>query len=157
MNTCQAILRSVALIGLVCGLSALPTAVAADANPPVPAIIQDGFKSWAAKNDASYAFDVWRKGGLLETDAKPAQLARYFGQMDHVVGNYKSFEAIDSKPVGRSSRIVYVAINFQNAAVYGRFLMYRTDKDWVVQNMDFSPKPEAIMPWLAFTGEDYSQ
>jgi hypothetical protein len=48
-------------------------------------------------------------------------------------------------------------VNFEQAAVYGRFLLYRADKGWVVQNMDFSPKPEAIMPWLAFEGGTYGE
>lgn len=157
MNTLPKIIRSRLVLSLACVLFALPRAIAADAGGPIPAVIQAGFKYWAAKNDASYAFDIWKKGGLLDTDAKPAELARYFGRIDHTVGNYKSFETIQSKPIGDSSRIIYLSINFEHAAVYGRFLVYRTDKDWVVQNMDFSPKPEAIMPWLAFTGENYEQ
>src|SRR5580700_5480598 len=137
------------LIALVC--FALPVSVAAADNTPIPSIIQNGFKSWAAR-DASYAFDVWKKGGLLETDVKPAQLARYFGQVDNIVGKYKSYETVETKTISASSRIIYLSINFEQAAVYARFLVYQKDSGWVIQNMDFSPKPEAIMPWLAFAG-----
>ncbi len=68
-----------------------------------------------------------------------------------------TFEQIDTKPIGARSRIVYLSIHFQRAAIYARFLVYRTDKDWVVENMDFRPKPETIMPWLAFSGVDYAE
>jgi len=148
--------RACLLITFACGCFAFTASNAAAADTSIPGIIQDGFKSWAAK-DASYAFDVWKKGGLLETDAKPAQLARYFGQMDRLLGNYKSYEPIQSKPITESSRIIYLSVNFERAAAYARFLVYRTDKGWVIQNMDFSAKPEAIMPWLAFAGEDSGQ
>lgn len=141
---------------LSAGLLAPPATNAADANQKIPGIIQDGFKSWAGR-DASYAMDVWKKGGLLENDSKPAALARYFNQMDRALGKYKSYDAIDSKPVSQSSKIIYLSVNFEQAAVYARFLVYRTDNGWVVQNMDFSAKPEAIMPWLAFAGENYGQ
>jgi hypothetical protein len=144
------------LFALNAFLLAAPLSVSAAPDLSVPSIIKDGFKIWPAK-DASYAIDIWKKGGLLENDNKPNILARYFGQMDHTLGHYLSYEAIDSKPVGQSSKILYVAINFDQAAVYGRFLLYRTGSGWVVQNMDFSAKPEAIMPWLSFAGENYGQ
>jgi hypothetical protein len=43
----------------------------------------------------------------------------------------------------------YLSINFERGAVFGRFVFYQTGKEWVVQDMDFSVKPETIMPWLA--------
>lgn len=150
------VIKSFVLLTLAFILFALPMAASATPDLSVPAIIKDGFRIWPGK-DASYALDIWKKGGLLDNDSKPAQLSRYFSQMDHTFGNYRSFDAIDSKPVSQSSKIVYVAINFQNAVVYARFLVYRADNGWVVQNMDFSPKPEAVMPWLAFSGENYGQ
>lgn len=153
MNITRGTLRLGLLFTLVVGGLALPAANADGADTTVPAIIQDGFKIWAAK-DASYAFDVWKKGGLLETDAKPAKLARYFGQMDRLLGNYRSYEIVQSKSISGSSRIIYLSINFEHAAAYGRFHVYQTDKGWVVQNMDFSTRPEAVMPWLAFAAED---
>jgi hypothetical protein len=156
MKVTQTIVCFILGAGLACGLFALPTAGAADADTRIPAIIEEGFKVWAAK-DASYAFDVWKKGGLLESDAKPATLARYFARMDHTIGNYKSYETIQSKTISQSSKIVYLSVNFEQAAIYGRFLVYHGANGWVIQNMDFSPKPEAIMPWLSFAGEDYTQ
>jgi hypothetical protein len=140
-----------------CCLLPLHRARAADDAVSVPAIIQDGFQVWTKKQNASYVFDVWKKGGLLEDNSKPESLSSYFARADRTVGNYKSFEVVDGKTISPSSKIVYLAINFERAAIYGRFLLYRTDKDWVIQNMDFSVRPEAVMQWLAFTGENYSQ
>ncbi len=129
-----------------------PSAAFGDADTSIPPIIQDGFKAWTDKGFAYNALDLWKKGGLLDTDPKTMQLARYFSSLDHTIGKFKSFERIDSTTVGQSSRILYLAINFEHGAVYARFLLYHTDKDWVVQNMDFNSKPEALMPWLAFNG-----
>jgi len=155
MNIAKSMLRSALLIG-VAGFFTLPLAVASDPPAQIPAIVQKGFALWAEKNAASWAFDAWKIGGLLEGDSKPATLSAYFGRLDQTIGNYKSYEAIDVKPVGRASEILYASIQFEHAAIYGRFLLYRTDKNWVIQNMDFSAKPEAIMPWLAFNGENYA-
>lgn len=138
-----------------CLLFILP-ATAADSNVPTPQIVQDGFNIWAKKG-ASYAFDTWKVGGVLENDNKPSVLSNYFFRMDRTIGNLKSFEIIQSKRVSQNSQILYLSLNFEKAAIYGRFLLYRTEKGWVVQNMDFSPKPEALMPWLAFAGETYNE
>ena len=155
MNASTSLRRFAALFAFLCLVFA-PLTRAADTDTPLPAIIGIGFKLWAAK-DVSYAFDAWKTGGLLENDNKSGRLASYFNRMDRTLGNFKGYDIVDSKRVSANSRTVYVAINFEHAAVFGRFLVYRADKDWVVQDMDFSPKPEAVMPWLAFAGQDYSQ
>jgi hypothetical protein len=126
------------------------------ASPRVLSILQEGFNVWTKKGP-SYAFDVWKTGGMLEDDGKPAVLSQYFSRMDRTIGNYKSFEVIEAKRINQTSQIIYLSVNFEHAAIYGRFLLYRTDKNWVVQNLDFSPKPEALMPWLAFAGGTYNE
>ncbi len=146
------------LVAVVAGCCMLPLSQAgtSDSNAQVPSLIRDGFSLWAKKG-VSYAFDAWKIGGLMEDDSKPAALAKYFGRMDRAVGNFKSYEVIETKCINSTSQIIYLSLNFERAAVYGRFLLYRTDKDWVVQNMDFSTKPEAVMPWLAFAGSNYGE
>jgi len=142
---------------IICISSLLILPAMADTVDPLPTVVEQGFQSWAKKLNATYAIDIWKKGGLLEDDRKPTQLANYFSRLDRTLGNYKSYEVVNSKPVGKDSEIFYCTINFERSAVYGRFLAYRTTRGWVVQNMDFSTKPEAIMPWLAFSDVNYSE
>lgn len=89
----------------------------------------------------------------MEGSNKAATQAGYFRNLSQTLGTYRSHEIIQSKGVSRASQVTYLSINFERGVVYGRFLFYQTEKDWVVQNMDFSDRPEAIMPWLAFEGE----
>lgn len=143
------------LAACVCLLLVLP--VAAEPVAPLPTVLEQGFQSWSKKLNATYAIDIWKKGGLLEDDRKPTSLANYFSRIDRTIGNFKSYEVVSSKDIGQGSQIFYCALHFERSAVYGRFLVYHTDKGWVVQNMDFSTKPEAIMPWLAFSEVNYSE
>jgi hypothetical protein len=136
-------------------LSPLQTG-AADPDGALPPILQSGLALWT-KGGVSLALDAWQKGGLLEGDRKiPAQV-NYFKRLDRALGDYKSCELIESKKFGQNSQIIYLSLNFARGAVYGRFVLYLRDKNWVVQNMDFSTKPEAIMPWLAFEGGKYNE
>ena len=93
----------------------------------------------------------------MEGSNKAGTIARSFRNLSGALGNYKSHEVIQSKSISQASQVLYLAVNFERGVVYGRLLVYRTEKDWVVQNMDFSERPEALMPWLAFEGERADQ
>jgi hypothetical protein len=140
-------------VGCFC-LAPITQTVAAESS--VQPVIQTGLALWA-KNGASMALDTWQKGGLMEGDGKTRVLNNYFRQLDRTLGNYESCELLDTKGIGQSSRVVYLSMNFQRGAVYARFVLYRTEKEWVVQNMDFSTRPEAIMPGMVFEGVKYAE
>jgi hypothetical protein len=163
MNMRKLLLGSLVLVGLAgCCLwpvfhaRAAAGEAAAPAAAPVPTVVERGFAAWAKNRDASWAFDIWKMGGLMERDNKPITLTRYFARMDQSLGPYKSYEVVDTEHVSRNSAVIYLGVNFDHAVVFGRFMVYQTDKGWVVQDMDFSPKPEALMPWLAFEGGSYN-
>jgi hypothetical protein len=165
MNLRGLMVRSVLVsaLGLCCLWPPLPAragagaAAGAGATAQVPAVIQNGFKLWSLNRRSSWAFDTWKMGGLMEKDPKIDTLSRYFFRMEQSLGNYKTYEVIDSKRIGQASGVLFVSINFDHGVMFARFMIYRTDQDWVVQNMDFSPKPEAVMPWLAFEGGTYTE
>jgi hypothetical protein len=159
MNISKSMFRSALVLGFgcCCLLAFLYAGKAGGAPDQLPAVLQNGFAAWAKNRNASWAFDAWKIGGLLEQDGKPATLSRFFAQMDQILGDYRSYDVIDTKRIGQNSEVIYLSVNFAHAAVFGRFMVYKADKDWVVQNMDFSPKPEAIMQWLAFEGGTYTQ
>jgi hypothetical protein len=150
VSPCHHRLRCVLILGLLgaCCLGREP-GLAASADPSARAVLEAGFSLYA-KGGADLALDTWRKGGLAETDTgKLANQNAYLRQAERVVGNYRSYEVVQAKRVGANSQILYLAINYQRGAVYARFLLFRTERDWVVQSMDFNLKPEAVMPWLA--------
>ncbi len=142
-------------LGSLLALSPLPTG-GADPEGALPPVLQSGLALWS-KGGPGPALDTWQKGGLLEGDSKVTAQVNYFKRLDRAVGDFKACELIDSKKIGQTSQIVYVSLNFVRGAVYGRFELYLRDRNWVVQNMDFSTKPESIMPWLAFEGGKYAE
>jgi hypothetical protein len=139
-----------------CSWLALP-ACAAGSGQALPPLLEAGFLSWAKGGGVDAILNGWQRGGLMEGGSKAAVQARYFRNLSSTLGNYRSRELIQSKTVSQWSEVIYISINFERGLVYGRFLLYKTEKDWVVQNMDFSERPEAIMPWLAVQGESATQ
>jgi hypothetical protein len=128
----------------------------ADSTGNIPPAIQKGLTLYE-RGGADVAFDAWQHGGLLDGDARVASKVRAFKEITATIGNYRASEVIALKEIGKSSRIVYIAMNFKRGAVYGNFLLYKGESDWVVQNMFFSTRPEAIMPWLALEKESEPQ
>jgi len=56
------------------------------------------------------------------------------------------------KEIGTTSKILYVSMSFERGVLYGSFLVWKSDRDWRIQNLEFNSKPEVIMPWLALAG-----
>jgi hypothetical protein len=154
MNINKTLVRSTLAAALSGGLILLAThLVRADSGPSTPPVIQAGFAFWGKGAGVDGAVETWLKGGLLEGDSKTAELANYLRRVKRAAGDYKTFELLKTDTIGQSSQVLYLSLKFERGAAYARFLLYRTDKGWVVQNLDFSTRPEALMPWLAFAGE----
>jgi hypothetical protein len=148
------IAKTILILGIGFGAMFSPLdGATANADASLPAVIESGFALWRKGGGIDGALNSWQRGGLLEGDRKVAAQISYFRSISQALGNYKSHDLLQTKAISRNSQIQYLCINFERGAVYGRFLLYRTDKDWVVQNMDFSARPEALMPWLAFEGD----
>jgi hypothetical protein len=146
------VLSALALSAGFCCLLPFVPVVAAEPDSSIPAVIRAGFVFFQ-KQHPEQGVDTWKEGGLVGEEFRSVSHANYFKGAERTLGKYDSYELIATKMVGRSSKVIYVSINYERGAVYTRFLVYRADKDWVVQSMDFSTKPEALMPWLAFESE----
>lgn len=129
------------------------TLARAETDPAFPTVLESGFSLWQKGGGIDGVLGVWQKGGLLDGDRKVAVQANYLRGVSQVLGNYRSHERLQVQGLGLNTKILYFAIQFERGAVYSRALLYKTEKDWVVQNIDFSTRPEALMPWLAFEGE----
>ncbi len=153
MKTSTVVLYSTLALCVGSCLTFIPRRAAGAANALLPAVIEAGFNLWARGSGAETVLGTWQRGGLLEGSNKASTQAGYFRSLSRVLGNYKSYELIQTKGVSRASQVIYLSVYFERGVVFGRFLVFRTEKDWVVQNMDFNDRPEAIMPWLALEGD----
>ena len=151
MNISKDVLLSILIFALFCGGRVLPVRAAESKSgtSTVP-VIQRGFNAWEKVGDAGVALNEWKKGGLMERSSKIGLEAGYFQRMGPILGKFRTFDIVSAKSVSQRSEVVYPSMNFEKGAVFGRFLLYQSDKGWVVQDMDFSTRPEAVMPWLAF-------
>jgi len=150
MKPINAVASSV--LALCFGLYTIMPCGAAEPESAIPSVIQGGFVFFQ-KQHPEKGMDAWKEGGLVGEEFPLVAKGNYFKQAERTLGKYVSYELITTRMIGKSSKVVYVSINYTRGAVYARFLVYRTEQDWVVQSMDFNTRPEALMPWLAFEAE----
>ena len=117
----------------------------------LPGIIQSGLAAYAIGGPKA-AVNAWVKGGPLEDDKQSAPRPDVFEAFERLYGKYKSSETIQTKHIGATSMTVYLAMNYERGAAFASFLVFKAGSNWVVQHMDFSRKPETIMPWLVLSG-----
>jgi hypothetical protein len=144
-------------VQLICVLSILqcclqPAVCAEGGSGAVPALIQKGFALLKSASPVE-ALDTWREGAVLEDEANARDGINTFKEMVKRLRNYRSYEVIEVKEIGSTSKILYVSMSFERGMIYGSFLVWKSDRDWIVQHMDFNTKPQVIMPWLNCAGD----
>ena len=125
----------------------------ADMALPIPPVIQAGLSVYAS-GGADPALAVWRRAGPLEEDKKAIAEGEDFKEMVRAFGHYRSYELIEAKEVCRTSRVFYLAVNYERGAAFLSFVAFKASKDWVVQNLEFNVRPDVIMPWLTSGSSD---
>jgi len=91
------------------------------------------------------------KGGLLETDAKSAKLGPLFRRMSHTLGNYKSYEVIETINSANPAKSSIYRLILSRRRLCA--IMFTGRQGLGGAKHGFSARPGTIMPWLAFTGE----
>ena len=89
---------------------------------------------------------------MLDEPAKAKDETNRFKEMVKPLRNYRSYEVIEVREIGKTSKILYISMSFERGMLYGSFLVWKAERDWIVQRLDFSTKPEIIMPWLVLGG-----
>jgi hypothetical protein len=118
-----------------------------DATQAVPKIVQTGLDAYKA-NGADAAIKAWLKGSALEGEKQATSQAASFKQIENYYASYKSWEIVQVKDISKSTKIVYLVMNFQRGPVFASFVCYKADPDWVLPTFNFNTKPEAVFPPL---------
>ena len=115
-----------------CCLLAFGEKAAAQSAKTLPGIIQSGLAAYSIGGPKA-AVNAWVKGGPLEDDKQSAPQPEVFEAFERLYGKHKSSEMIVSKDIGATSKIVYLAMNFERGAAFASFLVCQAGSNWVAQ------------------------
>ncbi len=138
---------------LGCALMAGPVArtAAADdsgsAAAKVPKIVRFGLDAY--KNGGpDDAVNAWLQGSVLSGSKEALDAANLLRQVHTVYGAYLGFDVISVRDLTPSTRVLYLALDYDRGPVFARFVVYRAKPGWVVTDFVFDQKEDLVLPVL---------
>lgn len=111
----------------------------------IPEIIVAGLNAYKASGPEA-AITAWLKGSPIEGNRDAMTQANQLRTIQDYYGNYRSFDVIATHAISPTSHIVYLVMNFDKGPVFGRFLLYRPDQQWIVASFNFNTNPYEVLP-----------
>ena len=121
--------------------------LAHDGLAKVPQNILDGLDA-LHHDHPDDAEAAWRKDSSLLPPGKASVALRGFRFND---GEYQGFELIATQDITQRTRVIYLVLNYERQPHFIKFLTYRTDKEWIVLQLDLNVDVTAMETALANT------
>jgi len=131
---------------LLLALAPCVLAGAADtSSEEVPKVILSGLDAYKAEGPEA-AMKAWIKGSPIEGSKEALSQANNLRQIQDFYGAYKTFHFIQSRNLGPTSRMIYLALDYEKGPVFGKFLVFRAEQGWILTSFLVNTHPEQILP-----------
>jgi len=111
----------------------------------IPKILLSGFDAYKAEGPEA-AIRAWLKGSSIEGSKDALSQANVLRQVQDYYGSYKTFELIQSRNLTPTTRVIYLALNYEKGPLFAKFMVYKTAEGWILVNFSFNTKEELIIP-----------
>jgi hypothetical protein len=111
----------------------------------LPKILLSGSEAYKAEGPEA-AIKTWLKGSSMEGSRDALSQANILRQVQDFYGAYKSFELISSRNLTPTTRVIYLALDYEKGPLFAKFMFYRSEQGWIVVNFAFNTKEELIIP-----------
>jgi len=111
----------------------------------IPKILLSGFDAYKAEGPEA-AIRAWLKGSSIEGSKDALSQANVLRQVQDYYGSYKTFELIQSRNLTPTTRVIYLALNYEKGPLFAKFMVYKTAEGWILVNFSFNTKEEFIIP-----------
>jgi|GEM_PF-3381842 len=145
-------MRAIAL-SLCLGLAlAAPVTVAEQGAPihrdgfnKIPQNILDGLDA-LRRDHPGDTETAWLKDSRFPADGSTGNALQNFRAHD---GEYQGFELVATQDITQRMRVIYLVLNYERQPHFVKFTAYRTDKEWVVLQLDLNLDVAAMEAALA--------
>ena len=141
--------KSLFAVTLALALGALGQHVRASTPQPVsdevPKILLSGLEAYKAEGPEA-AIKTWIKGSSIEGSKDAISQANILRQIQDYYGAYKTFELVSSRNLTPTTRVIYLALDYEKGPLFAKFVVYRAEVGWIVVSFTFNTKEELIFP-----------
>ena len=117
----------------------------AQADQDIPDVVLAGLNEYKA-NGPEAAIKAWIKGSAYETSVEALSQANLFRQVETMYGKFQGYQLIKNKEITKSSKVIYITMDFERGPVFASFLVFQGKEKRVIASFNFNTKPEAILP-----------
>ncbi|HTV14309.1 MAG TPA: hypothetical protein VME68_06315 [Acidobacteriaceae bacterium] len=132
----------------LCVISVLPAPLAlsqSESGPPVPRILEAGFDAYRA-GGPDEALRVWLRNSPLEGTGEIGKADQVLHAAQIQFGQWRSFDIISDHTISRSTRVIYMTLDFDKGPLFAKFVLYRTEPGYIVTSVAFSPNDTDVLP-----------
>lgn len=134
------------VLALACG-QYFRAHAASPATEELPKIVQFGLETYKSEGPEA-AIKAWLKGGPYDGNKDIISQASVLRQAQGLYGTYRGYEVMHEQDVSASVRVFYLSLNFDRGPVFSRFIVFRSEQGAMITALNFSAKPEDIIPNL---------
>ncbi len=133
------------IVALIVVCLCLLAPISALAENDLPNIVVTGLNDYKTKGPEA-AVKAWIKGSAFETSLEALSQANTFKQVETMYGAYTGYQVIKVKGITRTSKIVYLSMDYEKGPLFASFLTYKSGDKWFLASFTFNMKPEVILP-----------
>lgn len=111
----------------------------------LPSIVITGLNDYKSKGPEA-AVKSWIKGSAFETSLEALSQANTFKQVETIYGAYTGYQVIKIKEITKTSKIVYLSMDYEKDPLFASFLSYKSGDKWLLASFTFNMKPEVVLP-----------
>lgn len=108
-------------------------------------IIISGLEAYKAKGPEE-AVRAWIKGSPIDESKDALSQSNYLRQVQDYYGAYQTFDIVSTHDITSRVRMVYLVLNYEKGPLFVRFMVYRSDKTWILTNFKFNTQEDVILP-----------
>ena len=94
------------------------------------------------------AVTAWLQGSVLGGSKEALDAANLLRQVRTVYGAYLGFDVISVRDLTPTTRVLYLALDYDSGPVFARFVVYRAKPGWIVTDFLFDRKEDLVLPVL---------
>jgi hypothetical protein len=115
------------------------------AGEGLPSFLLSGLNAYKEKGPDD-AVRAWIKGSAIEDSKDALSQANVLRQIQDYYGAYQDFDVVITQNLSPRTRVLYLILNFEKGPLFGKFVAYRTDKNWILAYFNFNTKEQLILP-----------
>lgn len=137
--------RMALLLCVVCVLAAPLAQGQAESAPPVPKVLEAGFDAYRA-GGPDEALRVWLRNSPLEGTQEIGKADQALHAAQAQFGQWRRFDIVSDHTISRSTRVIYMTLDFDKGPLFAKFVLYRTEPGYIVTSVAFSPNDTDVLP-----------